>query len=119
MCIRDSLYGLASVIPNVTLAMLVFSAGMLVFFFSATCAYAITMDMGGKNLGVVFGLMNMAGNFGAYAFTAVVPRLNAWYHGDWGATLLLFAAMHVAALLCWLPLNPNGVIGDPTPELKE
>ena len=58
---------------------------MFVFFFSATCAYAITMDMGGRNLGVVFGLMNMAGNFGAYAFTAVVPRLNDRYGGDWTA----------------------------------
>lgn len=108
-----AIYGVAYVIPDVTLAMLVFSAGMFVFFFSATCAYAITMDMGGKNLGVIFGLMNMAGNFGAYAFTAVVPRLNARFHGDWNATLVLFIGMHVAALLCWLPLNPNGVIGDP------
>ncbi len=111
-----AIYALAYFIPDPTLATLVFSAGMFVFFFSAVCAYAITMDMGGRNLGVVFGLMNMAGNFGAYAFTAVVPRLNAWYGGDWTPTLLLFGAMHVAALICWLPLNPNGVIGEPAPE---
>jgi sugar phosphate permease len=107
-----ALYALAYVIPDVTLATVVFSAGMFVFFFSATCAYAITMDMGGRNLGVVFGLMNMAGNFGAYAFTAVVPRLNHWNGGDWTATLIVFAAMHVAALICWLPLDPNGVVGE-------
>ena len=107
-----ALYALAYVIPDPTLATVVFSVGMFVFFFSAVCAYAVTMDMGGRNLGVIFGLMNMAGNFGAYAFTAVVPRLNAWYGGDWNATLLLFGAMHVAALVFWLPLNPNGVIGE-------
>ena len=116
-----ALYAVAYFIPDVTLATVVFSVGMLVFFFSATCAYAITMDMGGRHLGVVFGLMNMAGNFGAYAFTAVVPRLNHWYGGDWNATLVLFAAMHVAALLFWLPLDPNGVIGEraPAPEPTE
>jgi len=116
-----ALYAVAYVVPDVTLAMVLFSVAMLVFFFSATCAYAITMDMGGRNLGVVFGLMNMAGNFGAYAFTAVVPRLNDHYKGDWTATLVLFAAMHVAALVFWLPLDPNGVIGErePVPEPKE
>lgn len=116
-----ALYAVAYVTPDVTAAMLLFSLGMLVFFFSSTCAYAITMDMGGRNLGVVFGLMNMAGNFGAYAFTAAVPRLNAHYGGDWTPTLVLFAAMHVAALVFWLPLDPNGVIGErqPVPETQE
>ncbi len=116
-----AVYAVAYVVPDVTVAMLLYSLGMLIFFFSATCAYAITMDMGGANLGVVFGLMNMAGNFGAYAFTAVVPRLNAHFGNDWTPTLLLFAAMHVAALVFWLPLNPNGVIGErePAPEPKE
>ena len=112
-------YGIAYVIPDVTLATVVFSLGLLIFFFSATCAYAITMDMGGRNLGVVFGFMNMAGNFGAYAFTAIVPRLNHQYGGDWNATLILFAAMHLVALACWLPLNPNGVIGERLPESLE
>ncbi len=116
-----AVYAVAYVVPDVTVAMVLFSLGMMIFFFSATCAYAITMDMGGANLGVVFGLMNMAGNFGAYAFTAVVPRLNAHFGNDWTPTLLLFAAMHVAALVFWLPLNPNGVIGErqPAPEPKE
>ena len=113
------LYAVAYLTPDATLATLVFSAGSFVFFFTASVAYAVTIDMGGRNLGVIFGLMNMAGNFGAYAFTALVPRLNDRYGGDWTATLALFAGMHVAALVCWLPLNPNGVIGEPTPEPQE
>jgi ACS family glucarate transporter-like MFS transporter len=119
-----ALYGLAFTLSNVALAMVVFSAGFFVFYFSASCAYAITLDMGGRNLGVVFGAMNMVGNFGAAAFTALAPVLNHqfgghWYGDDWTPTLVLFAAMHVAAVALWLPLNPNGVIGDPTPEPKE
>ena len=77
------LYGFAYLISDATLATLMASAGFFIFCFSAPCAYAVTMDMGGRNLGVVFGAMNMLGNFGAYAFTAVVPRLTAWYGGDW------------------------------------
>jgi ACS family glucarate transporter-like MFS transporter len=141
------LYAFAYVIPDPTLATLTASASFFIFCFSAPCAYALTMDMGGANLGVVFGAMNMLGNFGAAAFTWAAPQLTVWVHGDrfavfgagvvglpaspsalgplvaapnllagpphdWTPTLLLFFAMHVAALLCWLPLNPNGVIGE-------
>jgi MFS family permease len=113
-----ALYLFAFTISNVTLAAVVFSAGFFVFYFSSSCAYAITLDMGGSNLGVVFGAMNMVGNFGAFAFTTLAPQLNRWFGGhwygdDWTPTLMLFAAMHVAAMLFWLPINPNGVIGEP------
>jgi ACS family glucarate transporter-like MFS transporter len=114
-----ALYSAAYAIPDAVLATVVFAAGMFVFFFSSTCAYAVTMDVGGRNLGVVFGLMNMAGNFGAWSFTALVPRLNAYNGGDWTATLALFAGLHVAALAFWLPLDPDGVIGEPPPPPKE
>ena len=112
-------YGIAYVIPDVTLATVVFSLGLLIFFFSATWRLRDHDGHGRCNLGVVFGFMNMAGNFGAYAFTAIVPRLNHQYGGDWNATLILFAAMHLVALACWLPLNPNGVIGERLPESLE
>lgn len=116
-----ALYVLAYTLSNVTLAMIAFSAGFFVFYFSASCAFAVTLDMGGRNLGVVFGLMNMTGNFGSAAFATLAPVLNDWFHMGWTPTLILFAVMHVAALLFWLPLNPNGVIGErlPAPAIKE
>jgi MFS family permease len=95
---------------NVTAYVVLISVGAFVTTFAAPCAYALTMDLGGTNLGIVFGTMNMAGNFGSTAFTWVVPRLNAW--GGWNATLYVFAGAHVAAALCWLVVNPNGVIGE-------
>ena len=142
------LYALAYLIPDAALATLTASAGFFIFCFSAPCAYALTMDMGGSNLGVVFGAMNMFGNLGAWAFTWAAPRLTGWVHTDWPSAVLagaagvpaspagtgpivaasavftgpphdwtpalfLFFAMHVAALVCWLALNPNGVIGEP------
>ena len=98
--------------PDVTAAVLLLSRlGAFITIFAAPCAYALTMDLGGRNLGIVFSTMNMAGNLGATAFTWAVPRLNNL--GGWDATLFVFAGAHVTAALCWLPLNPNGVIGEP------
>jgi sugar phosphate permease len=113
------LYGAAYLIPDATLATFTASAGFFIFCFSAPCAYAVTMDMGGRNLGVIFGAMNMLGNFGAVFFVWLAPLLTGWYGGDWTPTLILFAAMHVVALVFWLLLNPNGVIGERLPESLE
>ena len=95
---------------------LVHSAGLQVLFITlgtfvstcaAPCAYALTMDVGGKDLPIVFGAMNMMGNFGAAAITGLVSPLNRWTGGTWHASLVLFVAIHGVALLCWLVLNPN------------
>lgn len=88
-----------------------FSIGSFVSAFSAPCAYALSMDVGGKNLPIVFGAMNMIGNFGAAAMTGIVPQLNHWT-GGWHATLILFVAIHALALVCWLVLDPRKTIGE-------
>jgi nitrate/nitrite transporter NarK len=69
------------------------------------------MDMGGRNLAVIFATMNMVGNFGSWAFTKFIPRVVSW-RGRWDDALIVFAAMHVVAIVCWLLINPNGVIGE-------
>jgi len=113
-------YTAAYQFAEVRWAMLMAGLGICVMTFSSPCAYALTMDMGGRNLAVIFATMNMAGNLGSAAFTTFIPRIAKW--GGWDTALLVFAGMHVVALLCWLPLNPNGVIGEPaheTPDSKE
>ncbi len=97
--------------PEVRAAVLLLSAGAFITMFAAPCAYALTMDLGGRNLGVVFGTMNMVGNLGAFAFVWAAGYM-AETRG-WNSVLILFAAAHVAAALCWLLINPNGVIGAP------
>ena len=110
-------YSVAFQFDDLRWAMLTAGLGLCVMTFSSPCAYALTMDMGGRNLAVIFATMNMAGNLGAAAFTAFIPRIaDRW---SWNAALLVFAGMHIVALLCWLPLNPNGVIGDSASDSKE
>jgi ACS family glucarate transporter-like MFS transporter len=103
-------YWLAYQIDDVSGAVFVACFGICIITFASPCAYALTMDMGGRNLGIIFGTMNMAGNLGAYAFTKFIPRVVSWR--GWDAALLVFAAMQIVAILCWMLLNPNGVIGE-------
>ena len=103
-------YGLAFRVTDVWGAVLLASVGVLIMQFSSPCAYALTMDMGGRNLGVIFATMNMAGNLGAWAFTTYLPRVVQWR--GWDRALLVFASMHVVAIVSWSFLNPNGIIGE-------
>lgn len=92
-----------------------FSLGSFVGSFAAPCAYAITMDVGGRYLAVVFGTMNMAGNFGAAALTWAVPRLIAKSEAgeNWGPVLVMFVGIHVAALAAWLLLDADRPVAKP------
>jgi len=104
------IYALAYQVNDVRGAVLLAGLGILIFTFSSPCAYALSMDMGGRNLGVIFGLMNMTGNLGSWAFTNFIPRVVTWR--GWDSALLVFTGMHVVAIVCWLLLNPNGLIGE-------
>ena len=98
---------------DATMQVVFFSMGSFISAFAAPCAYALTMDVGGRNLPVVFGAMNMLGNFGAAAMTGVVPLINK-ATGGWTGSLILFVGVHLVALLCWLFLNPDRTIGETT-----
>jgi sugar phosphate permease len=104
------IYILAYQFADVSLAVLTMGIGYGIMTFSSPCAYALTMDMGGRNLAIIFATMNMAGNLGATAFTTYIPQIAEKL--GWNAALYVFLGMHVVAILCWLPLDPNGVIGD-------
>lgn len=103
-------YGLAYQVANLTGAVLLASSGLFLATFASPCGYAVTMDMGGRNLGVIFATMNMAGNLGAWAFTKFFPRVVTWQ--GWGGALLVFVGMQIVAIVCLWLLNSNGVIGE-------
>ncbi|MGE3805036.1 MAG: hypothetical protein AB7K24_10225, partial [Gemmataceae bacterium] len=97
-------------IENDMLAVAVISAGTFFSAVAGPCAYTITIDMGGKNVPMVFSLMNMAGHVGAVVFPIVVPRLVYWT-ASWDLVLFVFAGLYVVSALCWALLNPTGTIG--------
>lgn len=74
------------------------------------------MDLGGRRTAVLFGVMNMIGNAGAYLCPKQVGQLFDFIRsgpGDWSLVLWLFVGINAAGALAWLFVNPR------RPVLKE
>lgn len=108
---------LAYFVEDALWAVLIISSGSFCAAFAGTCAYTITIDMGGKHVAMVFSLMNTSGNVGAMLFPALVPVL-VRATGNWDLVLFVFAGVYLAAAICWAFLNPDGSIFDRFPSTK-
>lgn len=115
-----AIVGAAWFVQQPLLAVLLISTGVFLAGFGAPCAYAVTIDVGGRHVPAVFSTMNMFGNFGAGLFAWIVPHYRLAIEAlagssadavrkSWNAVLLLFAATYLAAALCWiwLRIEPN------------
>lgn len=79
-------------------------------FCAAMCGpigYAVTMQVGGERVATIFGIMNTSGNLGATLFPIVAAALRT-ATGDWQWVLILFAAIYVAAAICWMFIDAGG-----------
>lgn len=103
-------------VRDATAATIIISAGAFCAAVAGPCAYASTMDMGGKNVALVFSWMNMIGNFGAGLLPWMVPRfrtivdetpalLSLCRGNSWNSVLILFGAMFLLASTCWVLLQ--------------
>lgn len=110
-------------VEDATTATLVISSGAFCAAVAGPCAYASTMDMGGRNVSLVFSWMNMIGNFGAGLVVWGVPRfrnlIDATLESEstasasktpagsssWGAVLILFGTMFLMSSVCWAMLR--------------
>jgi MFS family permease len=111
----SGLIGLAYFATGTAWAMLLVTAGTFAAALAGPCAYAATMDTGGKHVSTVFGTMNMAGNIGAALCPLVVARFVVW-SGRWNLVLALFAAIHLAGALAWAGIDPRRSIAPATAE---
>jgi ACS family glucarate transporter-like MFS transporter len=111
LAISSGLYLFAYSSPRVEVAVSLISLAFLISTFASPCAYALTMDVGGRNTAVVFSTMNMLGNIGAWASHRVVGMLLE-RSPDWDPILAVYLGLHLVPLLCWLILKPNVVIGE-------
>ena len=103
-------------VEDATTATLVISAGAFFAAVAGPCAYASTMDMGGRNVSLVFSWMNMIGNFGAGLVIWGVPHfrdlvdsnaalLKLCGGNSWNAILILFGTMFLMSAVCWTLLR--------------
>lgn len=103
-------------VENATMATIVIGAGAFFGSLAGPCAYAATMDCGGRNVGPVFSTMNMIGNFGAGLIAWATPRFREWVENSppamelcggnsWNAVLILFGVMYFLAAFCWATLE--------------
>jgi sugar phosphate permease len=112
-------------VADPVLAVAIISVGIFCAGFAGPCAYAVSIDMGGRHVPAVFSTMNMIGNFGAGLLAWYVPyyrssvdwllqRLGITGVSSWDAVLHLFAATYLAAALCWMRLRIRGSVFDAT-----
>ena len=103
-------------VQDARMATLVISAGAFCAAVAGPCAYASTMDLGGRNVSLVFSWMNMLGNFGAGLVIWGVPHfrklvdetpalINVCGGNSWNAVLILFGTMFLLSASCWAMLR--------------
>jgi len=103
-------------VKDATTATLIISAGAFFAAVAGPCAYASTMDMGGRNVSLVFSWMNMIGNFGAGLVIWSVPHfrgsiqnnpamLKLCGENSWNAIPMLFGTMFLLSSICWALLR--------------
>jgi len=101
----------ASTSSNV-LAEICFVAGNFFLWHSIVCAVSTCIDIGGRNSATLYGLMNFAGQMGAFflatIFGGIVDKTN-----NYNAPLYLTAALLVIGALSWLMIKSDRPLFEP------
>ncbi len=108
LCGLCSLFAAGASTPSQLVAVIAGAAFLSGLAYSST--WAITMDVAGDQTPVVIGVNNMASTGGAFAMAAALGYLIGDIErsgGDWNQVIYVFAAVHVAASLCWLAIRPE------------
>ena len=69
-------------------------------------SWSFCMDIGQEDSGKVSGMMNMAGNLGAFATALAFPYLQAWT-GSNEPFFYVAAVLAGIAIFCWLKMDPG------------
>jgi sugar phosphate permease len=114
---------LANEVADAIGAVWLFAAAAFIASFGGVSGYTVAIEFGGKRVGIVFSMMNMAGNFSA-AFVTYLAGALKQRTGSWDAALFLIAGIFAVDAICWALLNPKGPLfaddrsagGSPAPE---
>ncbi len=85
--------------------------------------WAVTTEISGKHLGVVFGLMNSMGVPGAFVSTVFLGRFVDWmksqgYEGraQWDPAFYVYAGVLLVGACCWLGVDSKKQVPDQEPQ---
>lgn len=104
--ILSSLYMDTALSSVLCLSVAIFGADM-----TLSPSWSFCMDIGEENSGKVSGMMNMAGNLGAFSTALAFPYLQAWT-GSNEPFFYIAAALGFVAIFCWYFMNPDIKLSD-------
>jgi len=85
--------------------------------FGGVSGYTVAIEFGGRRIGTVFSLMNMAGNLGGAIVNQLVGTL-VLRSGTWNTGLLLVAGIFAVDAVCWALLNPKAPLFEESHEAR-
>lgn len=91
--------------PSPSLSAWLFAAAAGLAALGIAPGWAVCVEIGGAQAGVVSGAMNMFGNLGG-ALSPLVIGFSVERFGSWQAPLLSVAALYIVAGLLWLGIDP-------------
>lgn len=91
-------------VATAKLACVVLAGGAGALYFSQSCYWSVSADIGKRSAGSVSGVMNMGGQIGG-AITATLTPLIANHFG-WTASFLVAAGLSAAGAVAWLFVKP-------------
>lgn len=74
--------------------------------FALPVAWAVCLDVGSRNAGVVTGAMNMAAQVGSFLTTVLFGYIVVWFD-SYNAPLVPIAVMSLIGTLAWLKIDPT------------
>ncbi len=101
-----------------TLVISIFATVGFIASFGGVSGYTVAIEFGGKRIGVVFSMMNMAGNFAAAIVNFTAGSLTH-RTGDWSAALFVIAGIFFVDAVCWALLNPKEPLFGDAPPAQE
>jgi MFS family permease len=93
-------------VQDSVLAMLVLGLSSFTVELSTPVTWTTAMDLGGRSVGTLTGVMNTLGQFGGSIAPTLIGYVLAATHNDWTITFYISACVYLAGALCWSVLDP-------------
>ncbi len=99
-------------------ASIVLAGGAGALYFSQSCFWSVTADIGGHSAGSVSGVMNMGSQIGGAVTASLTPVLANVF--GWSSPFVVAAALCLVGSLAWLLVDPNRVLsGSPLKKVEQ